>query len=136
MVALAQLSLPRDDLSTEFPLQESFCGCQSPRPEDLSHVGKRPHPAKFSEGIVETMAQLLSDHPGCVFDPFAGTGDLRRLESLGPWCVHTVEYEPEWAVWDPLTWLGDARDLPFKSCLLYTSPSPRDRTRSRMPSSA
>jgi len=23
-----------------------------------------------------------------------------------------------------------------KSCLLYTSPSPRDRTRSRMPSSA
>ena len=28
-------------------------------------------------------------------------------------------------------WMGDARD-----CLLYTSPSPRDRTRSRMPSSA
>ena len=26
--------------------------------------------------------------------------------------------------------------LPSKDCLLYTSPSPRDRTRSRMPSSA
>ena len=25
---------------------------------------------------------------------------------------------------------------PYMSCLLYTSPSPRDRTRSRMPSSA
>ena len=25
---------------------------------------------------------------------------------------------------------------PVESCLLYTSPSPRDRTRSRMPSSA
>ena len=25
---------------------------------------------------------------------------------------------------------------PSKDCLLYTSPSPRDRTRSRMPSSA
>ena len=25
---------------------------------------------------------------------------------------------------------------PLESCLLYTSPSPRDRTRSRMPSSA
>ena len=24
----------------------------------------------------------------------------------------------------------------YKTCLLYTSPSPRDRTRSRMPSSA
>ena len=30
--------------------------------------------------------------------------------------------------------LGLARS--FQSCLLYTSPSPRDRTRSRMPSSA
>ena len=27
-------------------------------------------------------------------------------------------------------------DGPLYSCLLYTSPSPRDRTRSRMPSSA
>ena len=26
--------------------------------------------------------------------------------------------------------------MPFMDCLLYTSPSPRDRTRSRMPSSA
>ena len=26
--------------------------------------------------------------------------------------------------------------LPHQNCLLYTSPSPRDRTRSRMPSSA
>ena len=26
--------------------------------------------------------------------------------------------------------------FPFEGCLLYTSPSPRDRTRSRMPSSA
>ena len=27
-------------------------------------------------------------------------------------------------------------DIDFDDCLLYTSPSPRDRTRSRMPSSA
>ena len=31
---------------------------------------------------------------------------------------------------------NEAFDYPFDSCLLYTSPSPRDRTRSRMPSSA
>ena len=32
---------------------------------------------------------------------------------------------------------GDLKELfPSKDCLLYTSPSPRDRTRSRMPSSA
>ena len=29
-----------------------------------------------------------------------------------------------------------SNDVIFNSCLLYTSPSPRDRTRSRMPSSA
>ena len=35
---------------------------------------------------------------------------------------------------DALFLLGDPNY--YKSCLLYTSPSPRDRTRSRMPSSA
>ena len=30
----------------------------------------------------------------------------------------------------------DVMEVNLKSCLLYTSPSPRDRTRSRMPSSA
>ena len=30
----------------------------------------------------------------------------------------------------------DKRTKEGKACLLYTSPSPRDRTRSRMPSSA
>ena len=32
--------------------------------------------------------------------------------------------------------LGEEVGELFKACLLYTSPSPRDRTRSRMPSSA
>ena len=41
----------------------------------------------------------------------------------------------------PMAWLlmraTAARDgVPSSACLLYTSPSPRDRTRSRMPSSA
>ena len=31
---------------------------------------------------------------------------------------------------------GSASFVDVKDCLLYTSPSPRDRTRSRMPSSA
>ena len=33
----------------------------------------------------------------------------------------------------PGSMIGAVRD---RACLLYTSPSPRDRTRSRMPSSA
>ena len=35
-----------------------------------------------------------------------------------------------------VAWLGAADYKIDKGCLLYTSPSPRDRTRSRMPSSA
>ena len=32
--------------------------------------------------------------------------------------------------------IGDGAAIQDSTCLLYTSPSPRDRTRSRMPSSA
>ena len=39
---------------------------------------------------------------------------------------------PRWAA--RIAELG--HELPEATCLLYTSPSPRDRTRSRMPSSA
>ena len=37
---------------------------------------------------------------------------------------------------DPTHELGAHSVAPYITCLLYTSPSPRDRTRSRMPSSA
>ena len=36
----------------------------------------------------------------------------------------------------PLFLLYNKSNIPGRPCLLYTSPSPRDRTRSRMPSSA
>ena len=37
---------------------------------------------------------------------------------------------------DALQEIAQSLDSKFVACLLYTSPSPRDRTRSRMPSSA
>ena len=46
------------------------------------------------------------------------SGQTKRSE------VHIGKYDNDFS-------LSDAKD-----CLLYTSPSPRDRTRSRMPSSA
>jgi len=39
-------------------------------------------------------------------------------------------------LWPTLRDLAAAKDADVMACLLYTSPSPRDRTRSRMPSSA
>ena len=83
------------------------------------------------------------------------------LESLAPVLeLHTVyrEYrvlerlvEPERMIIFRVPWTDDQGRVqvnrgmrvefnsaigPYKGCLLYTSPSPRDRTRSRMPSSA
>ena len=55
-----------------------------------------------------------------------------------------VETEKEWQVFnrEPIRSLSDLPEeiasilMQNRDCLLYTSPSPRDRTRSRMPSSA
>ena len=43
------------------------------------------------------------------------------------------ELESGWFQWVEL---DSPSSISIQSCLLYTSPSPRDRTRSRMPSSA
>ena len=45
--------------------------------------------------------------------------------------VSVIQFSAEWC--GPCKALKPVMD---KFCLLYTSPSPRDRTRSRMPSSA
>ena len=52
-------------------------------------------------------------------------------------------YRPKWGYTHKSTaddrwrrWRMELKDDEFFTCLLYTSPSPRDRTRSRMPSSA
>ena len=76
----------------------------------------------FGDGIVSTQQ-----------DPCHTYGDISTLPN--PWYVTlTVTY------FDSATSLNvcqdtDSIDILF-FCLLYTSPSPRDRTRSRMPSSA
>jgi len=44
-----------------------------------------------------------------------------------------LDQKAEWVVSDGVLRAVKGRD---SACLLYTSPSPRDRTRSRMPSSA
>ena len=52
---------------------------------------------------------------------------LRELGIIQPITVHKVRADKYQII------SGERR---FRACLLYTSPSPRDRTRSRMPSSA
>ena len=82
-----------------------------------------------------------------------GSGTPRReflhVDDLAEACFHLLGHNnpPDWVnlgVREDLTILDLAKTIAktvgfegeIKTCLLYTSPSPRDRTRSRMPSSA
>ena len=59
-------------------------------------------------------------------------------KSMPTWAPNgrRIAYVWNWQIW-VIDSNGDNRGmLTEKGCLLYTSPSPRDRTRSRMPSSA
>ena len=60
--------------------------------------------------------------------------DRREIRNrLAVICEHLLKWEYQPAGRGG-SWRGPVREA--RSCLLYTSPSPRDRTRSRMPSSA
>ena len=62
-----------------------------------------------------------------------GKDVIRRSGKLYDKVKHTYTFTEK--VECDITWLFDWVDLPVP-CLLYTSPSPRDRQKSRMPSSA
>ena len=60
------------------------------------------------------------------------SGDGKKLERYGRYTVVRPEPQCFWSPRDPKAFENATATF----CLLYTSPSPRDRTRSRMPSSA
>ena len=92
--------------------------------------------------FIQTVTEFFSSI-GPYLEKIGSTeADYDRLERL---------LVPERIISFRVTWEDDAGNLkhntgyrvqfnsvrgPYKGCLLYTSPSPRDRTRSRMPSSA
>ena len=55
---------------------------------------------------------------------------------LSPFCAFLIGIGPAFPQIVPAVALGNAVLVVLWSCLLYTSPSPRDRILSRMPSSA
>ena len=65
---------------------------------------------------------IIADPPYNIGKDFGNNTDSRELNEYIAWCQ---------------SWINECiRILNPNTCLLYTSPSPRDRTRSRMPSSA
>ena len=69
---------------------------------------------------------------------YATPATIALLEVLLPDSAHIQEKETEWQLRHRHRRGKSERGVPapLYTCLLYTSPSPRDRTRSRMPSSA
>ena len=60
-------------------------------------------------------------------------GGLKQLDELGPHGETIMDY----SIYDAINaGFGKLVFVIRKDCLLYTSPSPRDRQKSRMPSSA
>ena len=62
--------------------------------------------------------------------------DLKKFMTSGPVFVQVLEGENAISLNRELMGNTDPKEATPGTCLLYTSPSPRDRTRSRMPSSA
>ena len=80
--------------------------------------------------LIEEMEAIKAELP-------PGVIEMTDIQGLGPKTAHRFYYELEI---EDLTGLEEAlkagKVQKLKGCLLYTSPSPRDRQKSRMPSSA
>ena len=94
------------------------------------------HPG-VKQGDVDPLSRedtLISDHDDISDIDQHIVDRVADPVSFGPDGVHLVTLG--WEPYDSITrWLLH-EDLSLLSCLLYTSPSPRDRQKSRMPSSA
>lgn len=60
------------------------------------------HPAKFTDDILDAVAELLPDRDLAILDPFAGVGRVHGLRERGKargfvWYTEGVELEYEWA---------------------------------------
>ena len=90
-------------------------------------------------GLAGPVSRCESCGLGVVGEPGSVEEVLRELDRLGAEQTVTIANRGGFSAWiGGAGWAGlesGARYL-FTVCLLYTSPSPRDRTRSRMPSSA
>ena len=110
---------------------------------DYASVIEKLRPGAADPGdIVDMEGRVLGQHNGVIHYTIGqrrglgigGLADPLYVVKLDPEARHVVVGPKEALATRhipvrEINWLGD-------TCLLYTSPSPRDRTRSRMPSSA
>ena len=119
MVAPVRPPLPRASMSSRGG------GPRSAGTDGSDHAFRQTVDTKYKKAavarrnLVKTLRMLFAYYPlACAF-------------AVGPALATGVELDVHTAPFAALALVGLAC-----ACLLYTSPSPRDRTRSRMPSSA
>ena len=89
---------------------------------------------------MELFDQLTEDHIDFIKDQkvfFVATGVAEGTINLSPKGLDSLRVvENNRILWMNLTGSGNETAAHVQDCLLYTSPSPRDKRQSRMPSSA
>ena len=111
----------------------------------LERVRERQTPGKSTRVVttggvnvtmIETVSRACERQPGCL----QGPGYCRGAPGIGylqyEMCIGCVDSGDLIARLSEGRFLSPLSCLSFTACLLYTSPSPRDRQKSRMPSSA
>ena len=93
---------------------------------DIGHSGNSPDRAMI---ILETaVSQCSFENKTKVIKVITGHGSGKLRKAVRDWCK-----DQDGRFKDVI--YGEDYDM-FNNCLLYTSPSPRDKRQSRMPSSA
>ena len=121
-------------------------------PDDRAAMVYTSGTTAFPKGVVHSQRNVVTNHMNMVFlnigmrladisarggDALAAAGKLEDSpQTVMLVAVPLFHVTGSHCVMLPITATGGKLVLMYKCCLLYTSPSPRDRTRSRMPSSA
>ena len=103
-------------------------------PDEVEPVILTPlgHPTEFPTGKAPALARTFKTWRTLVHDD--RYGNVREMDDSTLTCPR--EFEWQVIVDYPFDERGHGPDEDLRPCLLYTSPNTRDRTRSRMPSSA
>ena len=112
------------NIPKKFSMNEStFLTNLKPKKHELPELRQ---PNNYSWRVVDGQIRILSTY-------------LKKIISRGDRCLLLSENRPEWLISDLSIMNAGGVTVPLfttYSCLLYTSPSPRDMSASRMPSSA
>ena len=99
-------------------------------------ISIKPAQAEILKGVLT----LLASATAAVLLPYLLSGQLRDVKEVAAEAKRYLETDLKSTTDEANRILGVIEQQAYRAegilCLLYTSPSPRDRTRSRMPSSA